>query len=144
MRLWSLHSSLLDTKGLVALWREALLAQKVLQGKTMGYRHHPQLQRFRQCGKPMAAITTYLWAVHDEATARGYAFDSSKIAGHRQALHLAVSRGLLAYEWSHFKEKVQLRDPKHFRACRRRQIVAHPIFKVVAGGIEDWERVAER
>lgn len=33
MRLWTLHPKYLDTKGLVALWREALLAQKVLQGK---------------------------------------------------------------------------------------------------------------
>jgi hypothetical protein len=45
MRLWSLHPSLLDAKGLVALWREALLAQKVLQGGTTGSRFHPQLQR---------------------------------------------------------------------------------------------------
>jgi len=30
MRLWSLHPRYLDAKGLVALWREGLLAQKVL------------------------------------------------------------------------------------------------------------------
>lgn len=32
MRLWSLHPSYLDAVGLVALWREGLLARKVLQG----------------------------------------------------------------------------------------------------------------
>lgn len=47
MRLWSLHPSLLDRAALVAGWREALLAQKVLRGETTGYRHHPQLERFR-------------------------------------------------------------------------------------------------
>src|SRR5262245_51386056 len=103
MRLWSLHPSQLDSKGLVAVWREALLAQKVLQGKTKGYRHHPQLQRFRQSGEPMAAIASYLWAVHDEAKRRGYSFDLSKIAGERQSRTIAVSKGQLAYEWAHLK-----------------------------------------
>jgi hypothetical protein len=96
MRLWSLHPSLLDAQGLVALWREALLAQKVLQGKTKGYRHHAQLHRFRQSDEPMAAIASYLWAVHDEATARRYAFDAAKIGEQRQGLSIAVSKGQLA------------------------------------------------
>jgi hypothetical protein len=81
MRLWSLHPSVLDSKGLVALWREALLTQKVLQGKTSGYRHHPQLQRFQQCSAPLTAICTYIWAVHDEAKRRGYTFNASRILG---------------------------------------------------------------
>lgn len=46
MRIWSVHPSLLDAKGLVACWRETLLAQKVLQGLTKGYKNHPQLDRF--------------------------------------------------------------------------------------------------
>ena len=37
MRLWTLHPKYLDPQGLVALWREALLARAVLQGKTRGY-----------------------------------------------------------------------------------------------------------
>lgn len=37
MRLWSIHPRYLDTKGLVALWRETLLlAQAVLFGNTKG------------------------------------------------------------------------------------------------------------
>lgn len=43
MRLWSLHPQYLDAKGLVALWREGLLAQAVLAGQTRGYKRHPQL-----------------------------------------------------------------------------------------------------
>jgi hypothetical protein len=145
MRLWSLHPSLLDTKGLVALWREALLAQKVLQGRTKGYRHHPQLQRFRQCGKPCAAIANYLRAVRDEAVARGYSFDRSKITGKRERLRLAVSRGQLDFEWEHLMAKVRQRDPEHFQAiCRRQSILPHPLFRVVAGTIEEWERSQER
>lgn len=47
MRLWSVHPKYLDVRGLVALWREGLLAQAVLRGRTKGYLHHPQLERFR-------------------------------------------------------------------------------------------------
>ena len=140
MRLLSLHPSLLDSQGLVALWREALLAQKVLQGKTKGYRHHPQLQRFRRCEEPRAAIATYLWAVHDEAARRGYAFEAAKIAGERQPRSIAVRKGLLAFEWAHLEEKVRQRDPEHLQKNRRRRIKAHPLFSVVAGGVENWER----
>jgi hypothetical protein len=141
MRLWSLHPSLLDPKGLVALWREALLAQKVLQGKTTGYRSHPQLNRFRQADEPLLAISTYLWAVHDEATRRRYAFDPSKIAGERRFLSLAVTQGQLAFEHEHLKAKLRQRDPERFRViCRSRQVTAHPLFVVVTGEIEPWEK----
>jgi len=43
MRIWSLHPKYLDSKGMVALWREALLAKQVLLNKTKGYKNHPQL-----------------------------------------------------------------------------------------------------
>ena len=141
MRLWSLHPSLLDAKGLVALWREALLAQKVLQGNTAGYRSHPQLLRFQQSVEPLVAISTYLWAVHDEATRRGYAFDASKIALERRPLSLAVTQGQLAFEREHLKTKLRRRAPERMRVFRRtRPTEAHPLFVVVAGPIEPWEK----
>jgi hypothetical protein len=141
MRLWSLHPSFLDPKGLVALWREALLAQKVLQGKTTGYRFHPQLHRFRRSDEPLVAISMYLWPVHDEAARRGYAFDASKIALQRQILSLAVTQGQLAFEHEHLKKKLRHRDPERFRVIRRTsQITAHPLFVVVTGKIEPWEK----
>src|SRR5215831_10294522 len=110
MRLWSLHPSLLDRMGLVALWREGLLAQKVLVGQTKGYRHHPQLERFRLCESPVDAISTYLWAVVDEAEARGYRFDSSKIVGPRTPISVCVTRGQMEFEWAHLRRKLRLRD----------------------------------
>jgi hypothetical protein len=141
MRLWSLHPSLLDAKGLVALWREGLLAQKVLQGQTTGYRSHPQLHRFRQSAEPLAAISTYLWAVHDEAARRGYAFDASKIALGRRPLSLTVTEGQLAFERDHLIRKLRQRDPERFRILSRtRKIAVHPLFVAVAGEIEPWER----
>ena len=79
MRLWSIHPRYLDRQGLVALWREGLLAQKVLAGKTNGYRFHPQLLRFRQSRDPLQSIGTYLHHVAEEASKRKYRFDRSKI-----------------------------------------------------------------
>ncbi|HNX99076.1 MAG TPA: pyrimidine dimer DNA glycosylase/endonuclease V, partial [Candidatus Aminicenantes bacterium] len=72
MRLWSIHPRYLDGRGLVALWREALLARKVLTGRTRGYRHHPQLARFRATADPLGTIDRYLAGVLAEADRRGY------------------------------------------------------------------------
>lgn len=63
MRLWSIHPKYLDRIGLIALWREAILAQKVLKGETKGYRHHPQLIRFKSHCDPEGAIGKYLLEV---------------------------------------------------------------------------------
>src|SRR3954467_14644763 len=101
MRLWTLHPKYLDAKGLVALWREALLAQKVLRGMTKGYRHHPQLIRFQAHAKPIVAVAAFLKAVYDEATRRGYEFDASKIGECRVTIELEETDGQLHYEWEH-------------------------------------------
>ena len=141
MRLWSLHPQYLDAKGLVALWREALLAQAVLRGKTAGYRHHPQLQRFRAQPSPVCAIAAYLGAVHEAATARGYSFDASKIAPGRVAAPIAVPSGQLDFEWRHLMAKLEARAPTWRKAMDETDAVQpHPLFRVVPGGIADWER----
>ena len=140
MRLWSLHPRYLDAKGLVALWREGLLAQKVLAGLTRGYRNHPQLDRFKQQADPLAAIAAYLTYVQQEATRRGYNFDASKIALHGQVARIRVNDGQLAYELEHLKAKLSLRDPAALDRLPAKPEV-HPLFKVVSGGIEDWEVV---
>jgi hypothetical protein len=125
----------------VALWREALLAQKVLAGATKGYRHHPQLERFRESGHPSRAIATYLWSVADEATERGYVFDVSKIAMRRGRVTIPVTNGQLAYELKHLKRKLRERDPKRLPLVSKREPVKiHPMFEVVDGPIASWER----
>lgn len=140
MRLWTVHPKYLDAKGLVALWREALLAQKVLRGATRGYRHHPQLARFRKHAKPVAALASYLKVVHDEATRRGYNFDASKIARQRTRTCLPETDGQLLYEWEHLKRKLKNRAPnvlvEHKNICRPDP---HPLFRLVSGKIQEWE-----
>ncbi len=141
MRLWSLHPSVLDRVGLVALWREGLLAQKVLLGQTKGYRFHPQLARFRASKSPVAAISAYLWAVVDEARARGYRFDASKIAMRRRAVSIRVTRGQLEFEREHLKRKLWVRDREKFHTLISAILLPHPMLRVIDGGTEDWEVV---
>ena len=142
MRLWTLHPKYLDAKGLVALWREALLAQKVLTGGTRGYKHHPQLLRFAQTKNPPASVAAYLKSVHAEAVRRGYRFDDTKIGAIRSRRKITETRGQLLYEWRHLKRKLKQRDPKRFRELTAVKIPApHPLFRIVSGTVRDWEKV---
>lgn len=141
MRLWSIDPRYLDAKGLVALWREGLLAQKVLLGLTKGYRHHPQLSRFRVAADPVLAIGFYLDEVTNEAQRRGYRFDRTKIVKSGKCATIDVARGQLGYEWAHLLEKLQRRAAEDY--ARHSAVTvpdAHPAFRVVPGGVEDWER----
>lgn len=145
MRLWTLHPRYLDPQGLVALWREALLAKAVLRGETRGYRQHPQLARFHAISTPLSAINAYLGAVHDEAVSRGYDFDRSKAGPRRTLPPIAVNDGQVAHEWQHLMTKLQARSPELFQ--RWRDVGApelHPLFVLRHGPIEDWERVDAR
>lgn len=142
MRLWSLHPKYLDAQGLVALWREGLLAQKVLRGLTRGYRHHPQLLRFRATRNPVGAIGAYLKAVAEEARERGYQFDTRRIYAPATRARLVVTRGQLRYELVHLKRKLWYRDRARYRQWQRqRQPAPHPLFTVVAGPVAPWEIV---
>lgn len=141
MRLWSLHPRYLDPQGLVALWREALLAKAVLGGQTRGYRHHPQLVRFREQPDPSAAICAYLQGVYDEAVSRGYAFDAGKLGEVAVDVLVPVTAGQLAYEWRHLCRKLANRNPAW---CEQWQAVGapdcHPLFRIEPGRLEAWER----
>jgi len=142
MRIWSLHPQHLDAKGLVALWRETLLAQKVLLGQTKGYRNHPQLNRFKIHPDPLAAIATYLQGVQREAVRRGYRFDASKIVHAPTRVKIKVTDGQVAYEFAHLRAKLEARDRAAFdRLIQIEQPSVHPLFRVVGGGVEDWEVV---
>ena len=142
MRLWTIHPRYLDVRGLVALWREALLAQKVLQGQTQGYRHHPQLFRFQTQHRPVAAIANYLRTIHDEATRRNYHFDRQKIAPLRFHEKITETTGQVQYEWQHLRRKLKQRSPQTFAQLQNVSTPeVHPLFRIVTGTVRDWERV---
>ncbi|UNX54807.1 pyrimidine dimer DNA glycosylase/endonuclease V [Georgenia sp. TF02-10] len=195
MRLWSLHPRYLDRQGLTACWREALLAQAVLAGRTRGYRQHSQLRRFRGQPDPLAAVGAYLGGVAAEAAARGYRFDTARIlrpavvAGgpeetgtQEPSLPLSgrltpaagggppmpggvlpqapapasqgglpvrvppvpVTAGQVAHEWAHLMAKLAVRSPDLAAAhAAVHQPAVHPLFVVVPGPVEPWERSAD-
>ena len=141
VRLWTLHPRYLDARGLVALWREGLLARAVLRGATRGYRNHPQLERFRAHALPLTAINTYLNAVASEAGKRGYSFDRQKVGPGRRGVTLTSTQGQLAYEWQHLLRKLRARSPGQYAQLRKdAHPEPHPLFEIVRGGVESWER----
>lgn len=141
MRLWSLHPKYLDPQGLVALWREALLAKAVLGGKTRGYTRHPQLERFKAHAQPRYAINAYLAAVCDEAARRGYAFDRSKVGPTRAVGPIAVGSDQLGLEWQHLLGKLAVRSPEVLdRWGGIARPACHPLFRRRPGPVAAWER----
>lgn len=170
MRLWSLHPRHLDRQGLTGCWRESLLAQAVIAGRTRGYRSHPQLERFRAQAEPLDSIGEYLEVLAEEAATRGYRFDRSRI-DHRPARvaedaaaagetahgasagadgsraevpRIPVTSGQLDLEWRHLLQKLEARSPEHWeRASALGGPTAHPLFEVVPGPVESWERAEE-
>jgi len=140
MRLWSIHPAYLDSKGLLALWREALLAQKVLLGETKGYKNHPQLIRFKNTKNPVGAIAEYLRGIVDEADKRGYKFDKEKIVHEEFKGRITVTEGQVNYEFTHLSRKLKKRAIDwYIQLGKVKKINLHPMFKQVNGDIENWE-----
>lgn len=141
VRLWTIHPRYLDTQGLLAAWREALLAQKVLQNKTKGYRSHPQLLRFKACKDPSGSIARYLRGLHKEAANRGYNFDASKIDAAKFSGRIRCTRGQLLHEWNHLRLKLQVRNSQLYsKLVDVVEPEPHPLFQIVDGDVEAWER----
>ena len=138
-----MHPQYLDTKGLVALWREGLLAKAVLEGQTKGYRHHPQLIRFRTHSHPIAAICEYLQGVLEESRTRGFHFDGTKLPSRTvEVKTIEESKGQLMYEWQHLLKKLLTREPDRYHQLS--SIISpkpHPLFSIVPGEIKSWETV---
>lgn len=142
MRLWSLHPKYLDGQGLVALWREGLLARKVLQGETRGYKNHPQLERFRSHVGPVKALDAYMFYVWKEAKKRGYAFDRSKTGNVLSSRKIPITTGQLVYELEHLRKKLEQRDPQKFMETSGVGIPdVNPFFEVKPGPVAPWERI---
>ena len=143
MRIWSVHPKYLDAKGLVALWRETLLAKNVLEGNTKGYKNHPQLNRFKAEENPLEAINQYLAEVWEEATRRGYNFDRTKIDFDFQKIKIDVTIGQLQYEFNHLLKKLEQRDPERYKQFEKLKMVdCAEIFDVKEGEIEKWEIIS--
>ena len=104
MRIWSIHPKYLDAKGLVALWRETLLAKNVLEGNTKAYKNHPQLYRFKIAPDPLEALNYYLQHVWLEANSRSYSFDKTKFSLVKSIEYINVTKKQLNFEWIYNKQ----------------------------------------
>jgi len=141
MRLWSIHPKYLDGIGLVALWRESLLAKNVLEGNTKGYKHHPQLIRFKSSVNPIGSINYYLSTVYYESVNRKYNFDKQKITWKFGKSSIKVTNGQIIYEFEHIKNKLKLRNPILYNKIKKiNEIEPNPMFEVISGGVENWEK----
>ena len=129
MRLWSIHPKYLDTKGLVAAWREGLLAKRVLQGRTRGFKNHPQLARFKKAENPVAAVNSYLYFVFREAKKRGYSFDRKKLRGKLSRKKALVGKRELQREIVTLKKKLKARAPEMLRLLKAKKIELNPAFR---------------
>ena len=139
MRLWSLHPEYLDVKGLVALWREGIMARNVLTGKTEGYKNHPQLERFKKQDDPVIAIDTYLLNVYRESKRRNYNFKRDRIGFKFLDSKMEVTDGQMLYEFKHLKRKLKIRDHERYEILINLDFPRpNPVFKVVKGDIEPW------
>lgn len=142
MRIWSLHPKHIDSKGLVALWRETLLAKNVLKGNTIGYKNHPQLDRFKAANSPIGSINNYLHHVWYEANKRGYNFDKSKYTLFENVDKINVTTGQLNFEREHILSKLKVRDFKMYHELINiTKPEIHPLFNQIEGEIEPWERI---
>jgi hypothetical protein len=142
MRIWSIHPKYLDTKGLVAVWRETLLAKRVLEGKTKGYKNHPQLDRFKAAKSPVDAINQYLSEIYIESSIRNYNFNKQKVNWNFKRSSLTVTNGQLNYEMKHLLNKLETRDINKYKKLKTILTVKnHPLFRVIEGNIEKWENL---
>jgi len=142
MRLWSVHPKYLDCKGIVAAWREGLLAKRVLSGKTRGYKNHPQLRRFYESKTPLGFINSYLFEIFKESENRRYSFDKGKLEPKPIEGKIPVTLDQIRYEFGLLKEKARKRDSGwHDKIAGIKQPEPNPIFKIVPGPVENWEKV---
>lgn len=140
MRLRSIHPKHLDSKGLVALRRESLLAKKVLEWKTKWYKNHPQLNRFKEQKNPISAINLYLQHIYIEAGNRWFSFDKSKFNIISDIEKLTVTKWQIEFEKQHILNKTKNRDIKKYEEIKNSKIIkAHPIFEIIEWDIEDRE-----
>lgn len=141
MRIWSLHPKYLDSKGLIALWRETLLAKNVLEGKTKGYKNHPQLIRFKLTKNPLTSINCYLESIWEESKNRNYNFNESKFEKTKDVEKITATRGQLNFELAHLLKKLKLRDAELYnKVILINDIETHPLFEIIEGEIESWEK----
>ena len=128
--------------GLGAQWREGILAQKVTEGKTKGWKNHSQLDRFKYHSRPMKAVGYYLKEIHNESLRRGYNYNYSKILFPDSAVDpIPITSGQIEYEFMILQERLKVRTPKKYEEnLGVSELEVHSLFTIVPGLPEKWEK----
>lgn len=138
MRLWTLHPKYLDSEGLMAVWRDALRARRLLKEETDGDSDHPQLTRFRETDHPADAIECYLQTVFEEARERDVSFDASKLHTPVRNVRIEETEDRLLYEWHRLLDKLRERQPPLFRKIKDLERPdAHPMFTIIEDDVHE-------
>ncbi len=150
MRIWSIHPKFLDSKRLVAQWREALLCRAVLEGKTIGYTKHPQFLRVKNHSQPHYFINLFLYEIWQEGNNRGYSFDKSKLMEDILSKYqdpfdfMEVTDGQLYYEFKHLQSKLGEFNKQYIineQYLLEEGILPNPCFLNVCGDIMKFEKI---
>jgi hypothetical protein len=167
MRIWSLHPECLDANGLLGQWVEAITCRNMVQRMAnlpdsaslswqqmiekygnrqgWGYSNHPAFHRIYDHSEPWKVINSYMAELYFEATNRGANYNWGKIdwnavADSSELPMLTVTEGQLRYEAAWLMTKLKQRDPKRYKRYLSEEFAIHPMFVMVNGGIETFER----
>ena len=141
MPLWTVHPRHLDRQEVTTSWREALLAQKVLEGGTICYLNHPSSSDF---GTTRTRPPASLPSSRPPLTRRPdrLPHDIVKITARPTTSTIETTDGQLMYEWHHLRENLASRGPETARRWAHVECPeAHPLFTIVTGSVASWERV---
>lgn len=157
MRLWTIHPKYLDGKRLTSQWKEGIQMMHIWKeigenpepAKRLGYVSHPQVRRLSNLlvadsGLISLLLHQHLTAVHEESVQRSYSFNKKLIddlaPDCKNAPKVYVTMGQVAYEFAlmatknnEWSQKVAI-DP---------YMLCNPIFQVVSGSIESWEKTKD-
>nr|MDA3929795.1 hypothetical protein [Prolixibacteraceae bacterium] len=100
-----------------------------------------QLERFKTTKNPINTINFYLESIWLEATRRRYNFDKSKFERVLNIEQIDVTSGQLNFEKKHLLTKLKIRDLKKYdEFAGVSDIEIHPLFHLIDGEIESWEK----
>lgn len=90
----------------------------------------------------MRSINQYLTSVYKNSLERGYHFNKNKVNPNFIPTKLTVTDKQIKFEMEHLLTKMETRDPERFHKLSRKvKIDAHPLFRIIDGEIEPWEKL---
>ncbi len=146
MKLWSLHPRHMDHTRLLALWRTALAARDIIEGRASDYRVDRSIYRFMGRLDSDRAINTYIYYIWLEAKGRGYRFAREEALKKElidTEIKIPVTSGQLLFEAWKLLTKISQTNPDWIsRLAIEKCFEANPVFRVVEGLPDPREKIS--